>query len=142
MRPPGQTDPVLLTISTTHVPATDLGYLLHKHPDRVQEFRQSFGAARVLYPEATEETFQAFRRAMFGGEFVFSVSRQFVGDCPVPLLILPGSDHFHPRAVAMEIAELAPNAEVFENWAGEDRKPATRERIRLLARPYSGLGRG
>ena len=30
------------------------------------------------------------------------------------------------------IAELAPNAEVFENWAGEDRKPATRERIRAF----------
>lgn len=46
---------MLLTISTTHVPATDLGYLLHKHPDRVQEFAQSFGTATVLYPEASEE---------------------------------------------------------------------------------------
>ena len=46
---------MLLTISTTHRPATDLGYLLHKHPDRVQEFRQSFGTTTVLYPEATEE---------------------------------------------------------------------------------------
>jgi 3' terminal RNA ribose 2'-O-methyltransferase Hen1 len=44
-----------MTITTTHRPATDLGYLLHKHPDRVQEFRQSFGTATVLYPEATEE---------------------------------------------------------------------------------------
>jgi 3' terminal RNA ribose 2'-O-methyltransferase Hen1 len=46
---------VLLTITTTHRPATDLGYLLHKHPDRVQEFGQSFGTATVLYPEATDE---------------------------------------------------------------------------------------
>lgn len=46
---------MLLTISTTHVPATDLGFLLHKHPDRVQEFAQSFGTATVLYPEATDE---------------------------------------------------------------------------------------
>ncbi|GAA1526602.1 3' terminal RNA ribose 2'-O-methyltransferase Hen1 [Nocardioides humi] len=46
---------MLLTISTTHRPATDLGYLLHKHPDRVQEFPQSFGTATVLYPEASEE---------------------------------------------------------------------------------------
>lgn len=43
-----------LTVSTTHVPATDLGYLLHKHPDRVQEFTQPFGTATVFYPEATE----------------------------------------------------------------------------------------
>ncbi|WP_214415407.1 3' terminal RNA ribose 2'-O-methyltransferase Hen1 [Sphaerisporangium fuscum] len=46
---------MLLTISTTTRPATDLGFLLHKHPDRVQEFGQSFGTARVLYPEASEE---------------------------------------------------------------------------------------
>jgi 3' terminal RNA ribose 2'-O-methyltransferase Hen1 len=46
---------VLLTITTTRRPATDLGYLLHKHPDRVQEFRQSVGVATVCYPTATDE---------------------------------------------------------------------------------------
>ncbi|MGW4637347.1 3' terminal RNA ribose 2'-O-methyltransferase Hen1 [Sphaerisporangium sp. NPDC004334] len=46
---------MLLTISTTTRPATDLGFLLHKHPGRVQEFGQSFGVARVFYPEAAEE---------------------------------------------------------------------------------------
>ncbi|MFW6598499.1 3' terminal RNA ribose 2'-O-methyltransferase Hen1 [Propionibacteriaceae bacterium Y2011] len=46
---------MLLTVSTTHQPATDLGHLLHKHPDRVQQFPQSFGTATVLYPEATDD---------------------------------------------------------------------------------------
>ena len=46
---------MLLTITTTHRPATDLGYLLYKHPDRVQAFDVPFGRAHVLYPEATEE---------------------------------------------------------------------------------------
>lgn len=46
---------MLLTVSTTHQPATDLGFLLHKHPDRVQAFRQSFGTATVFYPEASDE---------------------------------------------------------------------------------------
>ncbi|MBX6168364.1 MAG: 3' terminal RNA ribose 2'-O-methyltransferase Hen1 [Thermobispora bispora] len=46
---------MLLTISTTLRPATDLGFLLHKHPDRVQAFEQSFGTARVFYPEAGED---------------------------------------------------------------------------------------
>ena len=50
-----QTVRVLMTVSTTHRPATDLGFLLHKHPDRVQEFNQSFGVVTVFYPEATEE---------------------------------------------------------------------------------------
>lgn len=45
---------MLLTISTTAEPATDLGFLLHKHPDRVQEFHQSFGTATVFYPEADD----------------------------------------------------------------------------------------
>ncbi|WP_167002495.1 3' terminal RNA ribose 2'-O-methyltransferase Hen1 [Mumia sp. ZJ430] len=46
---------MLLTVSTTLQPATDLGYLLHKHPDQVQEFRQSFGVATVFYPEASDD---------------------------------------------------------------------------------------
>ena len=46
---------MLLTISTTHSPATDLGYLLAKHPERVQSFEQSFGRAHVFYPEASAE---------------------------------------------------------------------------------------
>ena len=44
-----------LTITTTYSPATDLGYLLHKHPDKVQSFNISGGKAMVFYPEATEE---------------------------------------------------------------------------------------
>src|SRR6266540_6919502 len=44
---------VLLTITTTHSPATDLGYLLHKNPARVQSFNLSFGQAHIFYPEAT-----------------------------------------------------------------------------------------
>ncbi|MGW6421294.1 3' terminal RNA ribose 2'-O-methyltransferase Hen1 [Nocardia sp. NPDC055053] len=43
---------MLLTISTTHTPATDLGYLLVKHPDRVQSFATTGGTAHVFYPEA------------------------------------------------------------------------------------------
>ncbi|WP_116807194.1 3' terminal RNA ribose 2'-O-methyltransferase Hen1 [Steroidobacter cummioxidans] len=46
---------MLLTISTTAHPATDLGYLLHKNPARVHRFEQSFGHAIVFYPEATAE---------------------------------------------------------------------------------------
>jgi len=46
---------VLITVTTTHRPATDLGYLLVKHPDRVQSFRVPTGTAYVLYPEATTE---------------------------------------------------------------------------------------
>jgi 3' terminal RNA ribose 2'-O-methyltransferase Hen1 len=47
---------VLLTITTTHQPATDLGYLLHKNPERLQTTELSFGSAHVVYPEANHES--------------------------------------------------------------------------------------
>src|SRR5262245_37170232 len=46
---------MLLTLTTTHRPASDLGYLLHKHPDRLQTFDLSFGKAHVFYPEVTPD---------------------------------------------------------------------------------------
>ncbi|MFD0317856.1 3' terminal RNA ribose 2'-O-methyltransferase Hen1 [Streptomyces flavalbus] len=45
----------LTTTGTPERPATDLGFLLHKHPDRAQAFSTSYGTAHVLYPEARAE---------------------------------------------------------------------------------------
>src|SRR3954469_11006803 len=45
---------MLLTITTTYAPATDLGFLLHKNPARVQAFELSFGRAHVFYTQADE----------------------------------------------------------------------------------------
>ena len=46
---------MLLTITTTHQPARDLGYLVAKHPDRIQNFSLSQGKATVFWPEASAE---------------------------------------------------------------------------------------
>ena len=46
---------MLLTITTTHQPATDLGYLLHKNPARLQSIDIAAGQAHIFYPEATPE---------------------------------------------------------------------------------------
>lgn len=45
---------MILNITTTHYPATDLGYLLHKHPDKFQTVELSVGKAHVFYPEKGE----------------------------------------------------------------------------------------
>lgn len=45
---------MLLTITTTHQPATDLGYLLHKNPARAQTFEIAYGQVHVFYPEVTD----------------------------------------------------------------------------------------
>ena len=46
---------MLLTIATTQQPATDLGFLLMKHPDNVHSVELPFGRATLFYPEASEE---------------------------------------------------------------------------------------
>ena len=46
---------MLLSITTTHRPATDLGYLLHKNPSNVRTVKVSFGEAHVFFPEASDE---------------------------------------------------------------------------------------
>lgn len=46
---------MLLTITTTYQPASDLGYLLHKHPDKLQTFPVSVGKAHDYYPESSDE---------------------------------------------------------------------------------------
>lgn len=83
---------MLLTLTTTHQPATDLGYLLHKNPARTQSFDMSFGRAHVTYPEAAAERCTAAlvldvdpialvkRRRGPGGEG--GLLRQYVNDRP------------------------------------------------------------
>jgi 3' terminal RNA ribose 2'-O-methyltransferase Hen1 len=43
-----------LSLATTHQPATDLGFLLHKHPGRLHEMELAFGKAHLVYPQADE----------------------------------------------------------------------------------------
>jgi 3' terminal RNA ribose 2'-O-methyltransferase Hen1 len=45
---------MILTLTTTHHPATDLGYLLHKHPDKLQTVELAVGQAHIFYPEAND----------------------------------------------------------------------------------------
>src|SRR5437899_1757145 len=50
---------MLLTLTTTHRPADDLSFLLHKHPGRFQSFDMTFGKAHVYYPEVGDERCRA-----------------------------------------------------------------------------------
>jgi 3' terminal RNA ribose 2'-O-methyltransferase Hen1 len=86
---------MLLTITLTEPPATDLGFLLHKHPDRMQSFDVSAGQAHVFYPEAGEQRCTAallleidpiglargHRRTGTGGPEAFSLA-EYVNDRP------------------------------------------------------------
>jgi pimeloyl-ACP methyl ester carboxylesterase len=76
--------------------------------DRLVEQRDDVDAALV----------ERFGTRMWEGEFVVSVSRDFVRSCPTPMLVLPGIDEYHPTETGREIAALAPHAESFEPWKG------------------------
>lgn len=67
-------------------------------------------------PDLDEATMARFLERMWDGDFVVSVSREFVASCPVPLLVLPGIDDYHPTETGREAARLAPDAEVIEPW--------------------------
>lgn len=77
---------MLLTITTTHQPATDLGFLLMKHPDNVHSVELSFGKATLFYPEASEErctaaiTFEVDPVELVRGKG--STEEQYVNDRP------------------------------------------------------------
>lgn len=83
-------------------------------------------------PNLNDQTLTYFRQNMFGGEFVFSVSRDFVKSCDKPLLICAGNDQFHPTAIAREIAELAPHAELMLQWREPEIVNTTVERVRAF----------
>lgn len=83
---------MLVTVTSTAAPATDLGYLLHKHPDRHQTFGLSVGTAHVFYPAADEDRCTAalllevdpiglVRNRRLGGGDGFTLA-QYVNDRP------------------------------------------------------------
>ena len=67
-------------------------------------------------PELDAARVQAFLAAMWREDFVVSVTPESVAECPVPLLVLPGIDDYHPTQTGREVARLAPRAEVLEPW--------------------------
>jgi pimeloyl-ACP methyl ester carboxylesterase len=73
---------------------------------------------KEMIPEVDDATLGAFRDNLYRDDFVFSVTRDFVRRCRTPLLVMPGNDAPHPTAIGLEIAELAPHAELLLEWKG------------------------
>jgi pimeloyl-ACP methyl ester carboxylesterase len=82
-------------------------------------------------------TLEAFGRQMWSGEFAMTVSKDFIRSCETPMLVLPGGDHHHPRSIGLGIAELAPNAELLDNWAEPNSMPHTVARIREFLKEHT-----
>lgn len=87
-------------------------------------------ALQAERPKLDDASLRQFRDRMYGGDFVFNVSREFVRSCKTPMLILCGSDDYHPTETSKEIAALAPNSELIETWKTPDLIGATVKRVR------------
>jgi len=83
-------------------------------------FDQWANAIKTDHPEASEQDWISFRSNMFEQEFVYNVDREFVQSLSTPLLILMGSDAYHPESISREIHALAPNSILKENWQNAD----------------------
>jgi pimeloyl-ACP methyl ester carboxylesterase len=91
-------------------------------------------------PEITMAVVDRFLTKMYrtNADFVFTVTRDFVRNCPTPVLILPDDIPAHPYAVAMEAAMLAPKAEVsiFPWKEPKERIPLAVRQIRSFLRAH------
>jgi hypothetical protein len=76
---------------------------------------------------------------MWRGDFVLSVSRDFISRCPAPLLVLPGadSDPYHPTQTGEEIARLAPDARVVKTWKDPAHVEAATMAVRYFLRAHA-----
>jgi pimeloyl-ACP methyl ester carboxylesterase len=83
------------------------------------------------WPNIDERLLPGFRQRMFGGDFIFSVSREFVRTCAVPTLLMPGDDVVHPVEVSADL-ERAPNVEVLAPWKGAQYRDAAMRRVRAF----------
>jgi pimeloyl-ACP methyl ester carboxylesterase len=89
---------------------------------------------QAAHPEANAATWEAFKQNMYGADFVFSVSRDFVKGCPTPLLVLLGNDQYHPQTTSREVASLAPNATLIERGREPEHHAAAQAAVeRFLA---------
>lgn len=86
-------------------------------------------------PDVDPAALSGFRRRMFGGDFLFSVSRDFVRTCPIPMLLMPGNDLVHAASVSDDIA-TAPNVDVLAPWKGAELREAAMQRVRAFLVRY------
>jgi len=80
-------------------------------------------------PEVSAEAWESFRNTMYGGDFLFNVSRDFVRRVQTPLLVLLGNDVYHPEVSSRELAALAPNATLIEKWKEPEHQPAAKKAV-------------
>src|ERR1700756_2613635 len=95
---------------------------------------------RERRPDVTTETIDKYLHNLYRvrPDFVYSVSRDFAKSCQTPMIVLPDDTTAHPLQVSIDIASLAPNAEitVFPWKEPPDLKARTINRVRTFLRRH------
>lgn len=107
-----------------------------------EAFREMFdGWAKELAQQRTDVNaagLATFRENMYGGDFVFAVSRDFVRNCKTPMIVLKGDDLYHPTPISEEIVRLNPAVEMVDVWKTPDTAPAAVARVRAFLKRHQG----
>lgn len=81
------------------------------------------------WPGIDPAQFEGFRQRMFGGDFIFSVTREFVRSCPVPMFLMPGNDMVHAANCSDDLAK-ARSVEMLMPWKGVELRDMAMQRVR------------
>jgi len=94
-------------------------------------------ALKPSHPEIDTAGLRAFRDRMYGTDFVFNVTRDFVRTVKTPLLVLMGNDDYHPTQTSEDIASLAPNARLIREWKTPDVIAQTVKTVREFLKAHT-----
>jgi pimeloyl-ACP methyl ester carboxylesterase len=106
-----------------------------------EQMWRSWAARLSARRDLTAKEIEEFGNRMWRDDFVVSVSRDFVRRCKTPLLVLPGTDRYHPGATGRDIAALAPAGQVLEPWNDSPRHVIQAvEAIRAFLQAHTPIG--
>jgi pimeloyl-ACP methyl ester carboxylesterase len=95
---------------------------------------------QVRRPDMPMETIEKYLHSLFRAQpdFLYSVSREFIASCPTPILVLPDDTSSHPLPTSIDVASLAPNAEitVFPWRDPPELKARTIDRVRTFLKSH------
>ena len=105
----------------------------HSHENWVPGFMQR-------RPDVSAETIEKYLHNLYAAQpdFLYSVPRDFIRNCQTPMLVLPDDIPSHPLQTSIDVASLAPNAEitVFPWKEPPELKQRTIERVRRFLRSH------
>jgi pimeloyl-ACP methyl ester carboxylesterase len=117
--------------------------MVHQNPiglsdnrETVQAEYDQWAAQVATWPGVDASLLPALGQRLFGGEFLYSVTRDFVAACEISMLLMPGDDTMHPAATSADIARLAPDVAVLSPWKGPQHREAAMQRALSFFRSH------